>query len=77
MTAESNLGRTDGQTSIDPGVVAMNGDLEYAGLVTRIDEFLNVEGTQIRRGTQLKVKESLQVIEKALRDYGYPSNPKS
>jgi hypothetical protein len=74
MTAESNRGRLDEQISIIPGVLAMNGDIEYAALVNQIDAFLNVEGTQVRRGTQLKVKESLQVIAKALRDYGYPSN---
>lgn len=52
----------------------MDGDVEYTGLVNQIDAFLKVEGTQVRKGTQLKVKESLKVIEKALRDYGYASN---
>jgi hypothetical protein len=44
----------------------------YEDLVERIDRFLAEEvGNDVRRGTQLKVKESLQVIAKALSDYRY------
>jgi len=46
----------------------------YAGLVGRIDEFLNErEVSDVRTGTQAKVRESLTVINRALNQYGYPS----
>lgn len=46
----------------------------YADLAGRIDQFLSEENPNpVRRGTQLKVGESLEVIQKALQDYGYSS----
>lgn len=50
----------------------------YSDLVGRIDWFLNdpsshtspFTSTEVRNGTQFKVRESLRVIEKALQDYG-------
>jgi len=46
----------------------------YADLVGRIDAFLNErEVSDVRRGTQAKVLESLTVINRALNQYGYPS----
>ena len=41
-------------------------------LAGRIDRFLNGNpASEVRRGTQSKIRESLQVIRKALTDYGY------
>lgn len=59
----------------------------YGDLVRRIDAFLNESGPavgedgRVRRGTQLKVREALTVMNHALRQYGYrgpsaPQNPK-
>ena|SRR5436305_2644252 len=65
------------------GNVQMNKEQEiimntYTELVDRIDRFLNdlnpssaSDIDRIRRGTQLKVRESLQVIKTALDKYGY------
>jgi FAD synthetase len=45
----------------------------YGDLAARIDQFLqDANPNSVRSGTQLKVRESLQVIAKALHDYGYP-----
>src|SRR5271163_1921503 len=45
----------------------------YNELADRIDDFLNADAEKdaIRKGTQEKVRESLHVIGKALKDYGY------
>jgi hypothetical protein len=45
----------------------------YLDLITRIDNFLidNPHTPELRRGTHLKIQESLTVIRKALSDYGY------
>src|SRR5271169_614510 len=46
----------------------------YADLVGRVERFLEEKAdNDLRRGTQLKVQESLQIIRKALHDYGYRS----
>jgi hypothetical protein len=42
----------------------------YADLAGRVDQFLqDTNPNSVRRGTQLKVRESIQVIQKALNDY--------
>jgi hypothetical protein len=47
-------------------------DVIYADITGRIDQFLSDRNpNEVRKGTQLKVRESLQVIQKALHDYGY------
>jgi hypothetical protein len=47
-------------------------DVIYADITGRIDRFLSDRNpNEVRIGTQLKVRESLQVIQKALQDYGY------
>ena len=49
-------------------------DTTYPDLVGRIDRFLNDPSPPpddaVRKGTQSKVRESLQVIQKAIKDYG-------
>jgi hypothetical protein len=49
-------------------------DTTYPDLVGRIDRFLNDPSPSpddaVRKGTQSKVRDSLQVIQKALKDYG-------
>jgi hypothetical protein len=49
-------------------------DVTYADIAGRIDQFLlDTNPNEVRKGTQLKVRESLQVLQKALHDYGYSS----
>ena len=45
----------------------------YTDIRTRIDSFLEHEVTnsEVRKGTQAKVIQSLGIIQKALADYGY------
>ena len=52
----------------------------FDDLVRRIDEFLGTDGSaaagedgEVRRGTREKVRESVGVIRKALKDYTYVS----
>jgi hypothetical protein len=52
-----------------------NVETEYKDLVNRIDTFLKEDGDAVRKGTQARVQESLQVIQKALTDYRYPLPP--
>jgi FAD synthetase len=55
---------------VETGIDAVG--IIYADLAARIDRFLqDTNPNSIRRGTQLKVRESLQVIEKALHDFRY------
>ena len=79
MTAEGYHGRTDQgyDANGDKAIQRQNNSIgtRYADLVGRIDRFLNdpplltVDNT-IRKGTQYKVRESLQVIQNALKEYG-------
>jgi hypothetical protein len=79
MSPEAYQGRADEQyghnedksTDIQTDAVRATS----ADLVARIDRFLNEPSfsanIQVRKGTQSKILETLQVIEKALHDYGY------
>ena len=79
MTAEGYHGRTDQGYDVngDKSIQRQNDSIgaRYADLVGRIDRFLHepsilpAEDT-VRKGTQSKVRESLQVIQKALKEYG-------
>jgi hypothetical protein len=62
---DDHLGRNN---IVETGIDAVG--IIYADLAARIDQFLqDTNPNPIRSGTQLKVRESLQVIEKALHDY--------
>jgi hypothetical protein len=79
MTTEAYRGRTDEGYDVngDKTTQGQNDSIDttYTDLVSRIDRFLNGTSPRgpdeaVRKGTQSKVRESLRVIRKALKDYG-------
>jgi FAD synthetase len=75
MTPEAYEGRTEKRLGLngENGSEVETDDVVtvYSELVARIDRWLREPGNEVRQGTQAKAKESLQVIEKALKDYRY------
>ena len=76
MTPEVYHGQTDEHCDAnDAKTREGESTTNYADLVTRIDRFLNdlsisTRDDGVRKGTQSKVRESLQVVQAALNDYG-------
>lgn len=78
MTQEAYHGRTDEEYNPKEDKTRQRYkdsiDTTYKELVDRINRFLNDSSPSpddsVRKGTQSKVFESLQVIQKALKDYG-------
>jgi hypothetical protein len=75
MTPEAYQGRSEDRyelTEESPnGVQVDTVTTVYADLVARIDSFLQEPRNDLRQGTQAKIRVSIQVIEKALKDYGF------